>query len=494
MSASPNDFREKTIAGVSWSVFSQLTRQVIQFSIGIVLARLLSPDEYGLIGMILVFSGFAAVFLDFGFGAALIQKQNTTQHHYSSVFWVNLSIGAILTLCFIAGSPMIAWFFNEPALVPLTIFLSFNFIFGSLVIVQTALLRKELLFKQLAIIDITTLIISGGVGISLAWTGYGVWSLAWQSLLFSIARMCLVWSFSNWRPIMLFKRDAIKELFGFSANLLGFSVLNYWLRNADNLLVGRVLGTAALGIYNKSYGIMLLPTQMISQTIGQVMFPAFSSIQEDKKRIATIYLRITGVIALITFPMMVLLWLVAEDFILVVFGNQWEAMIPVLKVFCFIGMLQSIGTLNGNLYLSQGRSDLQFKVGIAVSALGICAIVLGLPWGVEGVAYAYGIFTALIIYPSIKIAVSLVGLDFLEIVKHLRWVSISTVIMACVVWLTSTLLPPNMSRWVYLGLQIVTGIITYGLLIHFLRLSPYLDMKQIIYEKTYFFRKVEQTG
>ncbi len=483
MTNTTDDFRNKTITGIGWNVIAQVGRQGMTFIIGVILARLLSPEVYGLIGMVLLFSGFANVFLDFGFGSALVQKQNADQEHYSSVFWLNLATGAVLTIGFSLAAPLIAQFYHEPMLASLTVFISFSFIIGSLGLVQTALLQKRIMFRQLAIIDITAIILSGGLGIALAWSGYGVWSLVWQSLVQALIRVLLLWTINKWRPVMRFRWGAVKDLLKFSANLLGFSSINYWFRNADNLMIGKFLGSAALGIYAKTYSIMLVPIVLISQTISQVMFPAFSSIQEDKKRIANTYLRITGGIALITFPLMTLLWLVSEHFVWVIFGEQWVGMIPILKVFCFVGLIQSIGTLNGNLYLSQGRSDLQFKVGTIISILGVGAIVLGLKWGVEGVATAYSAFVAIIIYPSIRIAVSLVGLKFSHVVRHLSKIMICTVVMVILVWVTGFIMPENLPHWIYLVTQTATGILVYGAMVLSLRLPAYLDLKQVLYER-----------
>ena len=282
---------------------------------------------------------------------------------------------------------------------------------------------------------------------------------------------------------MRFKWTAVKELIGFSTNLLGFSSFNYWVRNTDNLLIGRFLGTSALGLYSKSYGIMLLPLTMVSRSIGQVMFPMLSLIQDDKPRVARNYLRITRAIALITFPTMMGLWAVTDHFVPAVFGDQWLGMIPLLKVFCFIGLIQSIGTLNGNLYLSQGRSDLQFKVGLVIGGLGIGAIVLGLRWGVEGVAYAYGTLTILVLYPSISIAVSLVELTFSDVIRNLLGVSTCATGMGFVLLSVGLILPANWSHWTYLALQVPFGMAIYLLFIHLFEVKAYRDVRVLILEQ-----------
>ena len=472
-----SQFKERTISGIGWSVVSQLGTQSMQLIIGVTLARLLTPNDFGLIGMILVFTGFANIFTDLGFGSAIIQKKDVSQEHYSSVFWLNIGTGFVLMMVFIGLSPLIGKFYGESVLVPLTMVTSSNFLIGSFGIVQTSILKKDIDFKKIALINMTALLISGIAGISMAFMGLGVWSLVWQSILLSFIQVIILWFVTAWRPSLSFNKKAVKELIPFSINLLGFTSINYWLRNGDNLLIGKVLGDGALGIYSKAYSIMLLPLRTVSSTISRVMFPAFSSIQEDRQRIARAYLTITRTIALITFPMMIGLWVVSEDFVLLIFGDQWADMIPLLQVFCFVGLVQSIGTLNGNLYLSQGRTDLQFKVGTIIGILGIGAIVIGLNWGIRGVAYAYGAFSLLAVYPSIAIAVALIDLKFLVVAKNLAAITLCSLGMGIAVWSVGLLLPVSWPHWANLGIQIPFGIFIFWSLISIFKIEAYLGLK-----------------
>ena len=474
------DFKKKTISGISWSVMSRLSVQGLNFVIGVILARLLSPDDYGLIGMVLVFVGFANVFLDLGFGSALIQKQNATSEHYSSIFWINIGVGLILMLLFMILSPAIARFYNQPELIPLTLLVSTNFFIGSFRVVQFSILTKELNFRRLTIIELSALLVSGIIGISCAIIGFGVYSLAFQSISSNIMLVLLLWILSSWRPRLSFQWNAVKDLLGFSTNLLMFSSLNYWSRNADNMLIGRNLGTDALGIYNRSYRVMLLPITMVSRTISRVMFPAFSTIQDNKPRIARVYLRITRSIALITFPIMIGMLVVSDYFVLAIYGEKWAGMIPILRILCTVGLIQSIGTLNGNIYLSQGRADLQFKVGAIFGILTIGAIIIGLQWGIMGVALAYLTITILLVYPSITIATSLIGISFSDVLKNLWKILACAVSMGIAVIILDQILPDNMPQIVYLTIEVLFGVVLYFSLIHFLKLQAYLDLKQIV--------------
>ncbi|MBT5305267.1 MAG: MOP flippase family protein [Candidatus Scalindua sp.] len=478
-----DEFKTRTINSLSWSAISQTVTQVLNFIIGVILVRLLTPDVFGLMGMVGVLAGFASLFSDLGMGAALIQKKDAEQKHYSSIFWINIILGIALMTIFMCAAPWIAGFYKEPDLVPLTYLISLNFFVGSFNIVQKTLMQKKMNFKSLAIVEIVVLVFSGSIAIVLAVSGFGVWSLAIKSLLSTSIAVVLMWYISGWRPRFLIDWMAVRELLGFSSNLFGFRTMNYFIRNADNLLVGRFLGSSALGLYDKAYSMMLFPLNNISRVIERVMFPAFSSIQEDKLRIKNIYLQITRSVALITFPMMFGLLVVTESFVITVFGSQWSGMIPVMQALSIVGAIQSIGTLNGNIYLSQGRTGLQFKVGTVLGILGVVAIVVGLQWGIKGVAHSYALFSLLAAGPGIKIAVSLVGITFKEVVVNLSGVFGSAVGMAIGVYLLGYLLPVYWQHWAYLAVQVPFGITLYLLLIRTFRLKAYMELKTLLREQ-----------
>jgi len=478
-----SEFRHRTINGIAWSVVSRVGRLALTFVIGVILARLLSPREFGLIAMVTVITSFASIFAELGFSAALVQKQDVTQVHLSSVFWLNLGAGLLLTLIFMAGAPLIAYFYKEPMLAPLTMLISTNFFISSLNIVQNTLLSKSLDFRTLSIVEITALLISGAVAIAMAATGYGVWSLAVQSVILSVVTAIMLWVQGKWRPNFLFRWTAVQDLLGFSLSLFGTKVLNYWVRNIDYLLIGRFLGTNPLGIYNKAYEVMLFPLTSVSRVLSRVMFPSFSIIQEDKSRVASLYLQMTRTIALVTFPMMLGLFVTVESFVLVIFGPQWAGMIPILRVLSLVGMTQSIGTLNGNLYLSQGRADLQFKVGLVLKTNAILGIVIGLQWGILGVAIGYAIASLINSYPSFYFAGRLVGLTYWQLLRNLSGVFGCAVVMAALVWAAGLLLPDAWPLWAQFTLQVLFGMAVYLAMIHLFKLPAYREVRALLSEQ-----------
>ncbi|MCG2659187.1 MAG: MOP flippase family protein [Kiritimatiellae bacterium] len=476
-------FRDKTIKGIGWSVVSQIGQQAISFIIIIILARLLSPREFGLLAMITVITSFASIFVEMGFSAALVQKHDIRQAHLSSVFWLNLVVGLGFTLAFVAVAPIISRFYSEPLLIPLTMFIAANFLLGSLTIVQKTMMTKALDFRRLAIVDIVAVAFSGGFAIVLAYAGFGVWSLAVQTVFLSAITTVMLWKLGKWRPSFVFDWTAIKDLLGFSSNLFGSTLLNYWVRNLDYLLIGRFIGTQSLGIYKNAYSIMLFPLNNISRVISRVMFPSLSLIQHDKAKVRSVYLLATRAIALVTFPLMTGLFVVVESFVLTLFGSQWSGMIPILRVFCLTGLLQSVATLTGNLYLSQGKADLQFRVGLFVHANAIICIVVGLRWGVLGVAIGYTIATMINSFPSLFFAGRLVDLTFWQVWSKLLGIIGCALIMAIAVWGIGLALPALWPPWLCLVTQIAFGVLFYGVLIHFLAVQAYVETRELLSEQ-----------
>lgn len=465
-----------------WSVVSQVGQQGLTFFIGIILARLLSPREFGLIAMITVITSFASIFAELGFSAALVHKKDVRQEHLSTAFWFNIAVGLLLTLVFMMGAPLVAGFYNEPLLTPLTMCISIIFLISSLNIVQNTLMTKSLDFRTLSFVQIATVVISGTVAIVMACYGFGVWSLAAQLIVGPIVKAAFLWRFSIWRPNFRFHLWVIKDLIGFSANFLGTQMLSYWTRNLDNLLIGRFLGMDALGTYSRAYSVMLFPLANISRVISRVMFPSFSMIQEDKSRVKDLYLKITRTIALITFPMMFGLFVMIKPFVIVVFGQKWTEMIPILQVLCLLGIPQSIGTLNGNLYLSQGKADLRFRISLILRVNSIVCIIVGLRWGVLGVAIGYAIASMINFYPSISYAGRLINTTFSELVQNLFGIFAVASVMAAAVWVLGLLLPNNWYPWGHLAVQVPFGLMVYLVFIHIFNLKAYNDIKQLLLE------------
>lgn len=412
--------KEKTIKGLYWSGASQAGKQISQFIIVAILARLLSPNDFGLLAMATVFINFGMIFSEMGISSALIQKQDTHDRHYYSAFWLNVVVGIALTLIFATISPLIAWFYKKPELQLILAVISINYFISSFVVIQQTILTKEMDFKSLAIRDIIAVVLSGGIGIYMAFHGFGVWSLVFQSITFTLFNAILLWALSPWRPKYQFAKSDIKDIFGFSANLTGFNVVNYFARNVDQLLIGKFLGAQALGYYSLAYRLMLYPLQNISWVIGKVMFPAFSKIHDNLEKVRGNYLKTVKIIALIAFPIMLGLFAVAPEFIKVIFGIKWAEAITTIRILCVCGLFQSIGTTVGVIYLSLGRVDMLFKLQFWGTALVVVFILIGLKWGINGVALFYTLQSVLWIIINLHIISKLTESNLRSIYSNLK--------------------------------------------------------------------------
>ena len=327
--------------------------------------------------------GLISLFRDLGTASAVIQKRDLNQHLLSSLFWVNVGIGfAGTALCFLSA-PVAARIFREPAVVSVVRVLSVSFLIGSLTNIHAALLNRSMTFKKISLIDISSSVVGLGVVVTLACLHAGVWSLVAGTLTSAAISSILFWATSDWQPSLLFSWTEVRSVMNFGLNLSAFNLFNYFARNSDNAIVGRYLGSAALGFYQLAYNIMLFPVQGIAQVLTQVMFPAFSEIQHDNERFRRVYLRTCSSIALITFPLMAGAAILAEPLIKTVYGPRWANVIPVLTILAPVGLVQSILTTVGQIYTAKGRTDLMFKVGGTASVLCRdqfpCRIALGDP-------------------------------------------------------------------------------------------------------------------
>jgi O-antigen/teichoic acid export membrane protein len=467
----------KAVSGVKWSSISQFGRQITQWITTIILVRLLSPSDFGLMAMAMVVIGFVSLLKDLGTSAAIIQRTNLSEELLSSIFWFNVAFGFLATAILFLLSPFVANFYREPRVILLLRVISLSFFISSLSILQQAILERNLAFNKLAKLEIIATFFGSFVGIGSAVLGHGVWSLVYQSLAVATMTTILLWAFSTWRPKLIFHWDKVKSVSNYSLNLTGFNIFNYFARNTDYLLIGRFLGAQNLGYYTLAYNIMLYPLQNISAVIGRVMFPFFSQIQEDDTLFRSAYLKVVGAIALITFPMMMGLMVLSEQFVLVVFSLRWQPVILLLIIFAPVGMIQSIGTTVGIIYQAKGRTDWMFRWGIAAGILVIIAFVIGLNWGIVGVATAYAVTSFILIYPGFAIPFRLINLPFHDMLTVVWRPFLSSTLMLVVLLGFKAALPADLSNRVILGILVLMCIITYLLISWIINRS---QIKQIL--------------
>ena len=393
------EHKKKTVTGLKWNMISQVVTQIVTFGIGILLMRLLSPNDFGLIGMVTVFSGFVAIFKDFGLTHSLIQKKHINLVDKSTIFYANVIIGALLTIVLFVAAKYIASFYNSDQLYDITKTIAFIFIIKSLGMVHFALLKRKLEFKKIFYINSFTVIFGGAFSVYLALNNYGVWTLVYQQIITSLSSTILVWVINSWKPDFVFSFKALKSHLQFGLPLLVSSNITYWSRNVDNLLIGKFFSSQALGLYSRAYNLMMLPITQVSRVVSTVMLPSLSIIQEDRIRVKILYLKMARTIAFITFPMMGILFVATHPLIELVFGVKWLGIIPLLKLFAVMGASQSIGTLSGVIYISQAKTKLQFKVSAFNTTIIIIAFIIGVQISLYAIALAYLIAHLITLFP-----------------------------------------------------------------------------------------------
>jgi O-antigen/teichoic acid export membrane protein len=472
----------KSITGLRWATLDYATKQVLQLVTTIILARFLLPADFGLIGMILVITGFVAIFKDLGTGAAIIQSKNISNRALSSIFWMNVGFGCIATLSLTVSASLIAKFYNDPAVAPLLRLMSVTFLISSLTVLHQSLLQRDLLFGRLAKINITSTFIGSLVGITAAVYGAGAMSLVYQTIVASLLSTILLWTSTIWHPQLTFDWSELSKIKNYSLNLTGYSIFNYFARNADYLLIGSMLGATALGYYTLAYQFMFYPVQIVSNVVSRVMFPAYAQIQNDDLRLKRAYLRMAVSISWVTFPVMVGLGAVSHSLISAVFGDRWRPAAPILVVLAFVGLIQSISTTVSTIYQAKGRTDWMFRWSIVSSILRTIAFAIGLRWGAVGVAIAYALSTVALSYHNFAIPFRLINLDVLALLRTVRLPFQYAVSMLGAILILQLLLASNgidAPYWILIG-SILVGMCTYGGLLLWKRPETFLDALSIL--------------
>jgi O-antigen/teichoic acid export membrane protein len=472
----------KTISGAKWSTVSRFGQQGLFFIVTIVLTRLLSPDAYGVLGMAMVVTGFINIFKDLGTSSALIQKKELSNSLISSIFWVNVLFGLLAMGIVILITPWVAWFYDEPQVAPLLRVLSFSFVVSGLSITHQALLARQMLFDRLARVELISSAVGGVVGIGMAACGMGVWSLVGQNLSRSFVLTISLWIVSSWHPKFEFDRVKVCSVASYSLNLSGFNVFNYFVRNADNILIGRYLGTTALGYYSLAYRLILYPLQNVSGVLGRVLFPAFTQMQDNDDRFRRVYLRVCATISVVTFPMMLGLLVISQPLVEVFFGSRWMPVATLLMVLVPVGMVQSIGSTVGHIYTAKGRTDWMFRWGIVTGLSVVSFFVVGLRWGVVGVAVSYALWSALVTYPSFSIPFKLIDLPISALWKAL-WptLKLSLMMAGCVaIWRLILASVDVTNSWAVLISSVLLGSGVYGGLLLWLRPMVLQDVLNLL--------------
>lgn len=374
--------REKTINGVLWSAIQRYGNQVITLVISIVLARLLEPRQFGLVGMLAVFVGISQTFIDSGLGTALIQKKKTTDEDFSTVFYFNLLVSIVFYFALFFTSPLIADFYGEPKLDQLTKVLGLLLIINAFGIIHNTKIQKSLEFKKIAKVTFISSILSGTIAIIFALNNFGVWSLVIYQLSIKLFKTIFLWIYDSWKPSLKFSIEAFKGLFNYSSKLLASSILHRISDSIYYVIIGKFYSPASLGFYDRAKKFQTLAARNLNATIQVVTFPVLSEIQDDSQRLHNSYKKILEMISFVIFPLMILLIVTAKPIILILIGEKWSQSIIYLQLLSVLGIGYPIASINLNILKVKGRSDLFLRLEIIKSALLIILLIITAKFGI----------------------------------------------------------------------------------------------------------------
>lgn len=431
---SADSLKERTAKGLFWSSVERFSNQGVQFVFSIILARLLSPSDFGIIAMITIFFAVAQSFVDSGFSNALVRKPDRKEEDLSTCFYFNIVVGFVAYIVLFCIAPFVASFYNQPILSPIIRITGLEVILNSLCVVQQALFTIKIDFKSQAKVTLSATVLSGIVGIILACRGCGVWALVWQGVVSAVARMGLLWLMSTWYPRTGFSKDSFHYLFGYGSKLLVSGLLDTIYNNIYPIVIGKFYTPAQLGNYSRALSFAQLPSSNITSILQRVTFPVLSTIQDDIPRLQVNYRRLLKLSAFIVFPLMIGLASVASPLIQIVLTSRWEGCVLYLQIICFALMWYPIHAINLNLLQVKGRSDLFLRLEIIKKIIGVCILCVTIPLGITAMCVGMIISSMFSLVINTFYTGKLIDVGYLKQMHDLLPIFLNSLIMGCLVY------------------------------------------------------------
>lgn len=385
------DLAGKSIRGGLVTICSQVIKLFLKLTTTAILARLLTPEDFGIVAMVTVITGFAELFKDAGLSTATVQRQNITQGQVSALFWINVGVSCLIAMLTASLAPAIAWIYQEPRLLAVTLVLSVTVIFGGLSVQHQALLRRNLRFKDLAIIEVSSMFLGLAVAVAMAYLGFHYWALIGMTATTAASTAVLSIALSGWRPGLPRRRTGVRPMLRFGGGLVGFNVLNYVNRNADNLVAGVFLGSTALGLYSRAYTLMLMPFYHINAPLTGIVVPTLSRLQTEPRKYAAVYLEMLALLACFSTPIVALLFVAAEDVIAVFLGTEWKEAVPLFRYLAPAALCGTLSVAPYWLCVTLGRSNVALIWGLVSAPTMLVTFIVGAQFGIEGLAIGFSI-------------------------------------------------------------------------------------------------------
>lgn len=404
-----DNLKKRTLTALIWSFIDKCGQQVLYFISGVILANLLTPDDYGKIGVLTIFITLSSILIDSGFGSALIRKKEASNADFSTIFYFNLGISILFYIILFFSAPFIADFFEIPSLTLICRILFLSIILHGFSLIQQVQFTKQIAFTHLARINIIAILIGSTTAILYALIEGGVWALVIQQLVTALAKAVMLWIFSKWRPTATFRKESLKESLAYSSNLIGTGLLNAIYNNIYTLLIGKIYGTTSVGYYSQAFKFQDIPSSLIALIFRSVGFPVLASVNDDHERMIRIFRKYIRTIAFFIFPLMMLLIVVADPFIRILLTDKWEATIPYLQLLCIAGAFSPFIIFYYDLFNTIGRSDINFKTELVKKLSLTIGIVCCFSQGIISLIWLWVAYTLLSLLASVVLGAHYTG-------------------------------------------------------------------------------------
>ncbi|MFZ5878384.1 MAG: lipopolysaccharide biosynthesis protein [Chloroflexota bacterium] len=460
-----DNLKEKTLTGLFWNLAERVGVRIVQFIPTIILARLLSPEEFGLVGMLALFVSITQIFLDSGFGVALIQKKDATYTDECSIFYFNILVGGLAVLVLFFLAPLVAGFYNQPILTPLMRWLSMDLLITAFGLIQVTVLTRKMDFVSLLKANLLSTLAGGAVGVAAAYLGMGVWSLVLQTISNTIFQTITLWMVCDWRPAWVFSLVSLRGMFGFGSRMLSSNLVSSFFDNLYQVFIGKAFSAASLGHYTRALSLRKIVIDTTSDALSKVLFPSMASIQEDTPRLKRAYRKSILLATFLNFPLMLGLIVIAGPLITLLFSAKWGQSIPYFQWMCAAGLLYPLHVVNLEVLKVKGRSDLFFQLTLIKRTLMVAAIIITYRWGISAMLMGQVVNSFIGYFLNSLYSGKLIGYSvkqqLADILPNLAFASVMALGMA------GTGLLFSMAGWEKLLAQSVVGVFIY-FLVHFL--------------------------
>lgn len=471
----------KATIGVVWSAVDRYASQGIQFLISLVMARLLEPSDFGTIALLNVFLAICQTFIDSGFGLALMRKKDCTEQDFNTVFIFSTIVALLCYGVLWIIAPWIAKFYDQPILVPISRIVSLNVIINALANIPNSKLSISLDFKKKAHVTLVTVIGSGTIGLWMAYNGFGLWSLVYQTLIAGAIRTILLFVYAKWLPKLQFSKQSFNTLFTFGSKMLVSGIIGNIYNNLSSIIIGKFYTPSLLGFFSKANTLASYPSMQMTGVILNVAYPVLAKIQDDDAKLMAAYRRMLRMSTFVIFPLMVGLAIIAKPFILCVLGDKWVEMTPLLQILCFAFMWDPFNGMNMNLLQVKGFSNLYLKLEIIKKVIGCVVLCVTIPFGIKVICIGLLIMALLNIPINTYYTYKLFGYGFYSQIKDIAPILVHTMLMALAVVISIHFIQTPILQLIF---GIMIGILYYAIVGYLLRFEECKTLVNMLFRKT----------